>query len=113
VDSEAEIPLTPPTGIFSGDSVTITAEPAEGGILFTASGPNSPGVVTEFALHKLPNFRRALGKAFTTAGFHAFQPEPLSNLLPLDPGIYGVAYRFVQSSTGRHGMELVVGVVRL
>jgi hypothetical protein len=113
IDPAAEVPLLPPKGLFAGDSVLLEALPAEGGILLTASGQNSTGVVTEVALQKLPNARRALGKQFAAAAFHAFEPGQLSFLLPQASGVYGVAYRFVEAATGRQTLEQIAGVVEV
>jgi hypothetical protein len=47
------------------------------------------------------------------AAFHAFEPGHFSFLLPQAPGVYGVAYRFVEAPTGRQTLEQIAGVVEV
>ncbi len=101
IDPDAAIPTSPPTSGFSGDSLGVTAEPAPGAIVFTASAPNSPGVVTELLLQKLPNARRTPTSRYTSAAFVAFAAGSLTHTLTVAPGAYAAAYRTSLAATGQ------------
>lgn len=65
---------------------------------FTATGPNSPGTVTELLLQKLVNIRRSAGVQYKSMAFVEFGTEVA---LPVEPGAYVPAYQFVEAATGR------------
>ncbi|HZH97545.1 MAG TPA: hypothetical protein VEX38_01125 [Fimbriimonadaceae bacterium] len=106
-----EIPLWPPTTDFPGDDVVLEVEAIAGGVRFTASGPNTPGVTTELMVQKLPNIRRSPTKFYKSAAFHAFIPESPQAELELDPGVYCFAYRFVHVQDGQSTGAQVMGAV--
>ncbi len=100
----ATVPLWPPTGVFTGDviSVTVGAGPAGSGTaIFTASGPNAAGVLTELMVQKLASRTRKPSTRFTSAGFVGFTPGHLTQTVALEKGFYACAFRFVEASTGR------------
>ncbi|HZH98804.1 MAG TPA: hypothetical protein VEX38_07515 [Fimbriimonadaceae bacterium] len=86
--------------------------PTPGRVRFTASGPNSPGVTTEFLVQKLPNIRRSPTKFYKSAAFHTFTAEMPQAELELDPGVYCFAYRFVHVQDGQStGLEVMGSVM--
>lgn len=103
---EGTIPLTPPSDDFLGDSVIFTVSVIGGGVLFTPSEPNAPGVKTELLVQRLPNARRAPVKFYKSLVFHTFGTEPLD--VDLEPGVYVFAYRFVKLATGQGSEQLLV-----
>lgn len=104
------VPTEPPSEPFSGQNLRLTAAPTTGGMSFTASGINSQGVVTEIMMQTLPNVRRSPVKFYKSAAFHAFEPGSPQFILPLPPGVYAFAYRFLQTSTGLVAGERLLGV---
>lgn len=101
MDPEATLPMSPPQGEFLGDSILLSMGTTSGAIVFTATGANSPGVVTELMLQRMPNIRRKVGKQYKAEAFVAFTAGSLSHILPAEPGAYAGAYQFVEASTGR------------
>lgn len=87
--------------------------PQGGGILFSATGPNRAGSVTELLVQRLPNERRSPTKRYGSAGFVAFAKRSTDHLLPLAAGSYAVGYRFVEKATGQQGPTILLGVVRV
>lgn len=111
IDPEAEIPLTPPSDPFGGDALTFTLASAPGGVQVTADRPNTPGVVTELLLQRLPSVHcRTYLQRYRTALFTRFDAG-LSVLLPCSPGVWAVGVRFVRASTGQMVAPLELGVV--
>lgn len=96
------IPLTPPNSEFLGDSITLTAAPGTGKVTFSASGANSPGVVTELLLQKInsPN-RKPNPNAYKSMMFKVFPTSPLTQDITVTAGYYVAAYRFVKITTGQ------------
>lgn len=84
-----------------------------GGIRFTASGPNAPGLTTELLLQRLPNERRKSGTQYKTLGFHTFTAESLSVDFPLEPGYYVPAYAFLEPTTGHTTAGVVLEMVEV
>ncbi len=107
---EATIPVDPPTSAFEGDSVLVAVEAAEGAVRFTASGANAAGVVTELMLQKLANVRRKPTTRYGSAAFVAYAQGALAHDVPVDPGVYACAYRFVRAATGQATLPQPVGV---
>jgi hypothetical protein len=112
VDPGAAVPLEPPVAAFVGDSATVSAEGSSLGVTFTASGPNSAGVVTELLLQPLrTSLSRAYLEKLRTQGFVAFAPGSLSATAPAVPGWYAPAYRFVLAATGQTSPLVVLPAV--
>lgn len=133
MDPTAAVPHWPPTGTFLGDSVVVSVSsvaqaslPANpdiagteacttgdhaGFLTFAASAPNAPGVVTELMLQRLVNVRRTPTAQYKSAAFVAFDTTHLSASVPVEPGIYASAYRFVERATGRTSGMQTLGVV--
>lgn len=108
VNPEAEIPRMPPVGDFAGDVVTVSAAAVAGGIRFTADRANAVGVTTELMLQKLPNVRRMPGKVYKAVAFEAFEPGSLAVDVPMEPGVYACAFRFVEIATGRQTLPMPI-----
>lgn len=101
IDPLAPIPVNPPLTPWPQERVSVEARPEPGEVVFAASGPNSPGIVTELLLQRLSNIRRAAKPQYKTAGFVSFAVGDLEAAVPVEPGAYVAAYRFVEASTGR------------
>lgn len=119
IDSQTEVPLDPPSVSFSGDSIEVTVcdssqdffgcDSAET-ISLCASGPNQSSVVTEILVQKLKNCRRTPTQQYRSVGFIQFSDNCLTYEIPLEPGLYSCAYRFVQRFTGQSTRKVVLGV---
>ncbi len=106
------VPLLPPSSRFGGDGITVSAAPGSGGIVFTGSGENGLDIQTELMVQKLPNGNRKPGKGkYRMKGFVGFAPGHLSQTVPLAPGRYACAYKFVYLATGQSSTETPIGVV--
>ena len=82
----------------------------EGAIRFSPSAPNTPGVLTEILVQKLAGkHRKPVPKAYRTAAFVAFTNEPFD--LPVEPGVYACAIRFVREATGQETQIVPIGKV--
>lgn len=101
VNPGATLPQDPPASDFSGDAITVSATAGTGKITFTASAPNSVGVVTELLYIKLVNGNRKPGKAYKTGAYFPFVLGTLTKDVPVPPGYYAAGYRFVKISTGQ------------
>jgi hypothetical protein len=107
------VPALPPSSAFVGDEVTVSLSTRHGLLTFTASAPNSAGVVTELLIQKLPNPRRSLTKQYKSAAFKAFTSDSMSESLLVEPGLYGAAYRFVRDATGQATEMLLLPVIEV
>ena len=103
ISALAPIPTLPPTETFTSDSVQMTLSVSPGELTLHASHANAPGVVTELLLQRLPNPRRAVTGNYVSMAFVAFAPGALAHSLPVEPGWWVVAYRFVDAATGQMG----------
>ncbi len=92
-------PLDPPSTPGPNERIGLQVSTIAGGVRFTASGPNSAGVVTEVLAQVLPNVRRSPTKFYKSLAFHAFAGSSLD--VPLDAGVYAFAYRFVRWESGQ------------
>jgi len=108
-----EVPLTPPATSFAGEGLLLTLTGEAGQIVFTASGPNSPDVQTELLLQPLKNARRAPTAFYKSQAFVAFVTDALRHALPVPPGHYAGAYRFVQAQTGQETLLFPLNVVQV
>lgn len=108
-----DIPTLPPNDALIGDAVLLAVAPISGGVRFTAGGPNTPGVTTELLVQKLANIRRLPGKFYKSKAFHAFTSSSLDFDLPLEPGAYAFAYRFVRVATGQATGTSALSVVEV
>lgn len=104
-------PNTPPTTAFSAPSVTITAQGDTGRITFTASGALPPNVRAELLVQPLANRNRKPQKnAYRTKAFASFGLGNLTFDVPVGPGFYAAAYRFVNAQTGQTTALQPIGV---
>ncbi|RYG22692.1 hypothetical protein EON82_16340 [bacterium] len=113
MDPAAPVPVYPPQTIFFGDDLTVTVASTDEGVVYTASAPNQPGVLTEILYQRLPGPHRLPKPAYKSAGFASFQADSLSFTLLLDPGPYACAYQFVEASTGRTTLTMPLGTVTI
>ena len=96
------VPMVPPTGGFAGDTVGLTATGNAGTIVFTASAGNAVGVKTELLVQLLKSKNRLpTAKGYRTKIFVTFSTGNLISTVPMAPGTYALAYRFVEVATGR------------
>lgn len=110
IDSQAEVPSTPPAGVFPGDGVRILAERTAAGVRFHADAANRPGVVTELLAQRLASpLRRTYLEKYRTLGFHAFDENGDSVDYSLTPGTWAFAFRFVEAATGRTTLVYELG----
>lgn len=104
----------PPAASFGGDSITLTMTGISGSIQFTASAKNTVGVTTEFLLQPLANlYRKPQSGAYVSHGFFAFPTTPLTRSVAVTPGVYAVAYRFVNAATGQEVAKAFLGVINV
>ncbi len=101
------IPLTPPSTPFTGDGITITVEAGTSALVFEASASNTGGVKTELLVQKLDSINcKPDPGAYRSRAFTAFSEDPPEETIPVAPGVYACAYRFVKIATGE-ATELV------
>lgn len=101
INPGVSVPRTPPTRRLSPDNLTLTLTAGKGELVFTAEGVNSPSVKTELLLQILPNARRKPTPNYLSKGFFTFTPLLPTVTLPVAPGAYAAAYRFVNTETGQ------------
>jgi len=102
INPTGTIPLTPPTGAFTGDSITITASAGSGTITFTASAANASGIKTEILVQPLANANRVPQPLkYRTKAFNNFGNLAHTYTANLTPGAWAVAYKFVNTNTGQ------------
>lgn len=111
MDPSGEVSRFPPSGEFVGDALLVSVSAGASGLVFTASGSNSAGVVTELLVQKLVNIRRSPTSFYKSAAFVSFSGLPVE--LSFEPGVYACAYRFVESATGRMTGVWTLGVVEV
>ena len=107
-------PRLPPTSAFLGDGIVVEGggSGAEGGIVFSASGPNSEGVLTELLAARLKSVHRTAGpKEYRTRGFVAFAAGSLEAVVPVEAGAWALAVRFVRAETGQETAVVPIGKV--
>lgn len=95
--------FAPPTGPYLGDSLTLAATAGTGKITFTPSGGTTSGnTKVEILLQPLPSPNRKPNlKHMTTKTFTTFPTGVLARDITVPVGIYGIAYRFVNTTTGQ------------
>jgi hypothetical protein len=114
VSPNGTIPLTPPATDYNGDAITVAATAGAGKVTFTASGPNSMGTRTELLLQPLASRNRnPQKKGYRTKAFVSFVPGTLSFDVPVPPGWYAAAYRFVNVNTGQDTPLVELPVVQV
>lgn len=111
LDPESEIPALPPDAPFEGDAVRVALLRKPGAARFVADAPNSDGIVTELLLQRLATPRRSPTRQYRTAGFVAFAAGGLSRDVPVEPGTYAGAARFIERATGRVAGMRTLGMV--
>jgi hypothetical protein len=105
------IPLTPPATPFISGYVQVSATVVAGKIRFTASSWNVSGQTTELLLQKLVNVRRRPGDAYKSYGFHVFSAGSPNADVSVLAGVYAVAIRIVEATTGRQTPWQRVGIL--
>ena len=92
--------------------MSLSATGGTGSVTFTASAPNGLSVQTEMLVQRLARPNRKPGKSdYRMKGFKQFISSSLSLTIPLTPGTYSCAFRFVQGLTGQQTPLVVVGTV--
>ena len=66
------VPLTPPAAPFPPDTLQVAVAGDDGGLIFTASAPNTPPAVTELLVQRLVNGRRTPTAFYKSAAFTVF-----------------------------------------
>jgi hypothetical protein len=102
VNPAGTVPMTPPTSVYTGDSITVTATSGIGQVTFTASGANSTSTKTELLLQPLKGKNRQPGaKGYRTKAFFQFAAGTLTTTVTVPAGYYAAGYRFVSTITGQ------------
>jgi hypothetical protein len=112
VNPDGDIPLLPPAYPFFGDTVRVSAAGEPGAVVFTATGPNADGILTELLLQPLLHAgRKPKATLYRAESFVAFAPGSLTAAIPVAPGAYAPAYRFVNSLTGQEANRVDLEVL--
>lgn len=111
LDPGGPVPFHPPAGSFTGDKVQVTVTPEPGALRFHASGPNRAGIVTELMLQRLVTPRRKPTTRYKSVAFVSFDAAHGHEDIPVEPGAYACAYRFIERATGRVTVMQTLGVV--
>jgi hypothetical protein len=102
INSAGTVPMTPPTSVFTGDTITVTATAGTGQVTFTASAANATNVKTELLLQPLKGKnRQPSAKGYRTKAFFTFAVGTLTTTVTVPTGFYAAAYRFVNTLTGQ------------
>lgn len=113
VHGGVEVPSEPPTEPFFGDGLRVgVSAQGDSGIVFSADFPNTPGVLTELLLQRLPT-RHRLPKArdYRTMAYVALAGEPV--VIACAQGAYAGAIRFVRTATGQETAMATLGTVEV
>ena len=125
VDPSAEPPQFPPATTFFGDAISVALSTApslpfdgESGagsdLVFTASGANAPGVVTQILTQSLVSRkRRTYLEKYRHAGLVRYEAGDLTATLPCAGGWVACAYRFIREETGQATALAEIGKVRV
>ena len=107
-----DAPIDPPTGVFLGDVVGLTAFADGADIVFTADRANRDGVLTELLTQRLNGPNNApRPRSYKSQGFVAFPGLGSESRVTLRPGTFYCAYRFVEAASGRTGAMVPIGRV--
>ena len=108
--SATTAPTAPPATDFAGDTITITAVAASGGIKFTASAANGSTVTTALLIQPLANAnRKPQANGYRTKEYFKFVAGTLDRIVTLPPGYYSVGYEFVSTATGQESSRTLLG----
>ena len=108
------VPLLPPDRPFGGDSVPIVPIAEAGVVRFEAANPNADGVATELLLQPVTSlFAAAYDSAYRAKAVFEFRPGSLACPVPVLPGCYACAVRFVDKASGQQTAILRLGSVRV
>lgn len=108
------VPLVPPTTTFDGDTITVTAMASTGQVTFTASAANTSGIKTELLAIPVPSPHRTLTPSdYRTLGFFTFVAGTLTKSYALPLGWAGIAYRFVNPTTGQASALIPLPMVQI
>lgn len=106
-------PIFPPAHPFLGDAVRLALDsPSPGLLATTADRANSGGVVTEILLQPLAAPRcKPKTRNWRSAGFFPFDGPGARIEIPVAPGAWAVAARFVDEASGQATSDFVLGSV--
>ncbi len=107
------VPRTPPASGAPLDAFLLLLTPGAEGVVFTAEGQNTPGVKTEILLQTLPNPRRKPTSKYVSKGFFTFTALSRRVGLPVPPGAYAGAYRFVNAASGTMSPLITLGKIEV
>ena len=95
-------PASPPTGSFVPPSTVLTAVASGSQVVFTGTQETPPDTIVEFWLQKLPNAtRKPSANGYRVVGYAPLEEKGgFKFAVPVKPGPYAGAYRFIQLSTG-------------
>lgn len=113
IDPEADLPRLPPASPFIGEDIVFDVTTEPGHLVFHASAPNTPGVVTELFAERLPNERRRPTGKLKSLGFVTFAGGSLSHAVEVEPGWYVPGYGFARAATGQTAGPLTVSVIQV
>ena len=108
------LPTRPPETAFLGDGILVDCRFSidDSRLIFEASSPNVPGVVTELLLQKLKGaHRKPTLKGYRTRGFFAFAAGSPAVAVPCEVGAWACAVRFVREATGQETGIVPIGRV--
>jgi hypothetical protein len=112
INPSATLPRTPPTFRFMGDGIKVSATGGVGKVMFTATGSNTPEVLTELLLQRVTfAFATPMLQHYRHQAFYPFPDNPLSYDVTILKGYYATAIRFVHAPTGQVSALAQLGVV--
>lgn len=113
IDPQASIPVLPPTEELIADAMVLGVGATATGVTFTATGSNAADTSTEILFQKLLNVRRSPSTFYKSLLFHRFTLAEPTLEVPLEPGVYAFAYRFVRPTTGQTTLMHKLGVIEV
>ncbi|MCC7435388.1 MAG: hypothetical protein IT363_11945 [Methanoregulaceae archaeon] len=113
VNASGTAPTTPPATAFSGDSITVTVDFENPGVIdFTASAPNAANVTTALLIQKVSSgIADPVEGAYKIGKYFRFIIGTLSTTVSVAPGYYAVGYQFVNTATGQTSAPIFLGVI--
>ncbi len=113
VNASGTAPTTPPATAFAGDTITVTAESENPGVIdFTASAPNGTNITTALLLQKVSSaIADPVDGAYKIGKYFRFITGTLSTTVTVPPGYYAVGYQFVNTATGQVSPPVYLNII--
>lgn len=113
VNASGTAPATPPATAFEGDTITVTVESENPGVIdFTASAPNATDVTTALLLQKVSSaIADPVDGAYKIGKYFRFITGTLSTTVTVPPGYYAVGYQFVNTATGQVSPPVYLNII--